>query len=227
MSPQTDLKEVVDSEIKEWHFHIYFHQRNADEHHAALELRDAVLRLRRDGAFVAVPLFRVNVDPIGPHPVGSYEIWCPSESFASVFSYLCMNRGNLSILVHPLTTEQRAYVKTISRIVIVCLNQLIHHLLSLTETTKSETHGLDHLSPWTLPLCPSHQQKFPLNIIPSVRIPFTSDGGLPFAHVVYLTTELGYSSTTPGLSLEDRKKIGAHVEHILKGEKEAAKAPSD
>lgn len=50
---------------------IYFHQRNADEHQAALELRDAVLRLRRDGAFVAVPLFRVNTDPIGPHPVGT------------------------------------------------------------------------------------------------------------------------------------------------------------
>ena len=91
---------------------IYFHQRNADEHHAALELRDAVLRLRRDGAFVAVPLFRVNTDPIGPHPVGeflsfrsanyaaegvlgSYEIWCPSESFAAVYSYLCQNRGDL------------------------------------------------------------------------------------------------------------------------------------
>ena len=52
---------------------IYFHQRNADEHHAALELRDAVLRLRRDGAFVAVPLFRVNTDPIGPHPVGEFR----------------------------------------------------------------------------------------------------------------------------------------------------------
>ncbi|OBZ75550.1 DOPA 4,5-dioxygenase [Grifola frondosa] len=107
MSPQTDLKEVADSEIKEWHFHIYFHKWNADEHQAALELRDAVLRLRRDGAFVAVPLFRVNTDPIGPHPVGSYEIWCPSESFASVYSYLCLNRGDLSVLIHPLTREQR------------------------------------------------------------------------------------------------------------------------
>ena len=58
-------KQVLNDEID-----IYFHQRNADEHHAALELRDAVLRLRRDGAFVAVPLFRVNTDPIGPHPVG-------------------------------------------------------------------------------------------------------------------------------------------------------------
>ncbi|KAI0062027.1 hypothetical protein BV25DRAFT_1907748 [Artomyces pyxidatus] len=107
MSPPTDLQTVLDSEIKEWHFHIYFHQNNADEHQAALVLRDAVLRLRRDGAFVAVPLFRVNTSPIGPHPCGSYEIWCPSESFASLFSYLCMNRGELSVLVHPLTREER------------------------------------------------------------------------------------------------------------------------
>lgn len=49
---------------------IYFHQHNAGEHQAALDLRDAVLRLRRDGAFIAVPLFRVNTDPVGPHPVG-------------------------------------------------------------------------------------------------------------------------------------------------------------
>ncbi|KAI0303325.1 DOPA-like domain-containing protein [Multifurca ochricompacta] len=107
MSPPVDLREVLESEIKEWHFHIYFHQKNEREHQAALKLRDAVLRLRRDGAFVAVPLWRVNIAPIGPHPVGSYEIWCPSESFAPLFSYLCMNRGDLSILVHPLTKEER------------------------------------------------------------------------------------------------------------------------
>jgi len=105
--PPTDLKTVVDEEIKEWHFHIYFHQGNAEEHEAALKLRDAVLALRRDGAFVAVPLFRVNSAPVGPHPVGSYEIWVPSETFSSVFSYLCMHRGNLSVLVHPLTREER------------------------------------------------------------------------------------------------------------------------
>ena len=59
-------------ESNERRIDIYFHQRNADEHQAALELRDAVLRLRRDGAFIAVPLFRVNTDPIGPHPVGMF-----------------------------------------------------------------------------------------------------------------------------------------------------------
>jgi hypothetical protein len=50
---------------------IYFHQNNEQERQAALELRDAVLRLRRDGAFVAVPLWRVNLEPAGPHPVGT------------------------------------------------------------------------------------------------------------------------------------------------------------
>ncbi|KAH8832464.1 DOPA-like domain-containing protein [Flagelloscypha sp. PMI_526] len=106
--PPTDLETVVNNEIREWHFHIYFLQKNQAQHDAALALRDAVLRLRRDGAFVAVPLFRVNTEPIGPHPAGSYEIWVPSETFASVFSYLALNRGELSILVHPLTRDQRA-----------------------------------------------------------------------------------------------------------------------
>ena len=49
---------------------IYFLQRNKEQHEAALALRDAVLRLRRDGAFIAVPLFRVNTEPIDPHPAG-------------------------------------------------------------------------------------------------------------------------------------------------------------
>lgn len=53
-----------------WVIDIYFHQKNVLEKEAALNLRDAVLRLRRDGAFVAAPLHRVNVEPIGPHPAG-------------------------------------------------------------------------------------------------------------------------------------------------------------
>ncbi|KZT74025.1 hypothetical protein DAEQUDRAFT_742728 [Daedalea quercina L-15889] len=163
MSPPADLKEVVDSEIR----HIL--SRNADEHQAALELRDAVLRWRRDGAFIAVPLFRVNTDPTGLHPVGSYENWCPSESFASVYSYLCLNRGNLSVLVHPLTREEMG---------------------------------------------PS----FPLDLT-TLRV--LAD------EIPLQCPSLSYSSDAPILSLEDRRKIGVNIERILKGEKEAAKAPSD
>ncbi|KAH9996680.1 DOPA-like domain-containing protein [Russula compacta] len=107
MSPQVDLQDVLQSEIKEWHFHIYFHQKNKREVQAASDFVTLSLRLRQGRClFVAVPLWRVNLGPEGPHPAGSYEIWCPSESFASVFSYLCMNRGELSVLVHPLTKEE-------------------------------------------------------------------------------------------------------------------------
>ncbi|KAF8920554.1 DOPA-like domain-containing protein [Mucidula mucida] len=60
------------------------------------------------GAYVAVPLFRFNTEPTGPHPVGSFEVWVPAETFSAVFSYLVLNRGNLSVLVHPLTREPRA-----------------------------------------------------------------------------------------------------------------------
>ncbi|KAK4059172.1 hypothetical protein Trihar35433_11169 [Trichoderma harzianum] len=107
LGPQEDLQTVVESRTREWHFHIYFLLQSPTETAAALALRNAVLRLRRDGAFVAVPLHRVNKEPIGPHPAGSYEIWVPDTSFSEVFFYLATNRGNLSILIHPLTSQQR------------------------------------------------------------------------------------------------------------------------
>ncbi|KAG9126721.1 hypothetical protein FRC07_002264, partial [Ceratobasidium sp. 392] len=46
--PPSDVERVVEEEIREWHFHIYFLQRNPRQHAAALALRDAVLKLRRD-----------------------------------------------------------------------------------------------------------------------------------------------------------------------------------
>ncbi|KAF5122436.1 DOPA 4,5-dioxygenase [Metarhizium anisopliae] len=80
--PQDDLKTVVETRTREWHFHIYFLLQSPTETAAALALRDAVLRLRRD-------------------------VWVPDSSFSEVFFYLASNRGNLSILIHPLTSEQR------------------------------------------------------------------------------------------------------------------------
>lgn len=51
-TPQDDLKTVVESRTREWHFHIYFLLQSPTETAAALALRDAVLRLRRDGKSV-------------------------------------------------------------------------------------------------------------------------------------------------------------------------------
>lgn len=52
-SPQDDLVTVVESRAREWHFHIYFLIQSPVETAAALALRDAVLRLRRDGKLEA------------------------------------------------------------------------------------------------------------------------------------------------------------------------------
>jgi DOPA 4,5-dioxygenase len=53
LTAQDDLKTVVENRTREWHFHIYFLLQSPTETAAALALRDAVLRLRRDGKFKA------------------------------------------------------------------------------------------------------------------------------------------------------------------------------
>jgi len=93
-------------EIKEFHFHIYFFQSNPTQRAAALALRDEVIRLREAGYFHAVPLATYNDAPRGPHPVGSYEVWCPREKFSRTYSFFARNRGELSVLVHPLTRRE-------------------------------------------------------------------------------------------------------------------------
>ncbi|KAJ3375200.1 hypothetical protein HDU92_000841, partial [Lobulomyces angularis] len=55
--------------------------------------------------FINVVL-RINESPIGPHITGSFECWCPIESFARIYGFLILNKGPLSILIHPLTSEQ-------------------------------------------------------------------------------------------------------------------------
>ncbi|CAE6444137.1 unnamed protein product [Rhizoctonia solani] len=102
--PPTDVERVVEEEIREWHFHIYFLQRNAAQHAAALALRDAILRLRRDGAFVAVPLYRVNTAPIGPHPADTL----PIKSEEIPLQYPLLKLGYSSIISGPTIEERKA-----------------------------------------------------------------------------------------------------------------------
>lgn len=56
-APQDDLKTVVENRTREWHFHIYFLLQSSVEKAAALSLRDAVLKLRRDGRRLRSSLF--------------------------------------------------------------------------------------------------------------------------------------------------------------------------
>ncbi|PBK73498.1 hypothetical protein ARMSODRAFT_636820 [Armillaria solidipes] len=178
--PETDVATVTANEIKEYHFHIYFHQTNATEHYFALELRDAVLRLCRDGAFVAVPLFRVNTEANGPHPVGSYGIWVPVESSASVFSFIVKNHGKLSVLIHPLTIDER------------------------------EDH--EKRTAWIGP-------PFPLDLSWVVE-------KMDSVPLQYPTLKMGYSSTVPPITLEQRRKDGARIANLLRKERLAARPPA-
>ncbi|RKO89744.1 DOPA-like domain-containing protein, partial [Blyttiomyces helicus] len=87
-----------------FHFHVYWLTRDAHAKEAAYKLRDRIIELNELGFFVAVPLAITNDAPVGPHPVGSYEVWVPTEYFARAYSWMIQNRPeNLSIFVHPLT----------------------------------------------------------------------------------------------------------------------------
>jgi DOPA 4,5-dioxygenase len=91
--------------ILEWHFQVYFFQKSKESTEQALVLRQKVLDLASASSpkIYAIPLKTVNYQPMGPHLIGSYEIWVPYESYADFYPWMVLNRGNLSILVHPLT----------------------------------------------------------------------------------------------------------------------------
>jgi DOPA 4,5-dioxygenase len=51
-----------------------------------------------------ITLNKINDKPVGPHPIGSYEVWVPREEFTSVLSWITINRHkDTPVLVHPLT----------------------------------------------------------------------------------------------------------------------------
>lgn len=105
---------VESAEIKEWHFHVYFKQTVPASVAAANAFRELVVASVAAGDFIVVcdgvelpelpkASYAVNMKPVGPHPVGSYEIWVPAEHVSAMLSFTILNRGELSIYVHPLT----------------------------------------------------------------------------------------------------------------------------
>ena len=43
-----------------------------------------------------------HTSPMGPHPVGSFEVWVPIEYLPEFLSFILYNRGDLTIFMHPL-----------------------------------------------------------------------------------------------------------------------------
>jgi DOPA 4,5-dioxygenase len=78
--------------ITGYHAHVYY---DAASKAVAGALRDKVA-----DAF-AVELGRWHDAPVGPHPCGSYQIAFPPQLFAALVPWLALNRGELTVFVHP------------------------------------------------------------------------------------------------------------------------------
>lgn len=85
--------------IRSYHAHLYF--RSPEERSLALALREAI-----DARF-SVQLGRVHEQPVGPHDAPMYQVAFADELFASFVPWLMLNRGALSVLVHPNTGRAR------------------------------------------------------------------------------------------------------------------------
>jgi aromatic ring-cleaving dioxygenase len=86
-------------QIEGYHAHVYYDQASK----AAAE----ALRERLAAAF-QVELGRWHDAPVGPHPSGSYQIAFGPELFANLVPWLALNRGGLTVFVHPETGDALA-----------------------------------------------------------------------------------------------------------------------
>lgn len=82
--------------ISAFHAHVYFDPATQP---AAAALREAL------AASFSVPLGRWHDGPIGPHTKGNCEVRFPVEQLGAVVAWLMLRRGELSVLIHPLTGD--------------------------------------------------------------------------------------------------------------------------
>ncbi|KDQ61441.1 hypothetical protein JAAARDRAFT_203955 [Jaapia argillacea MUCL 33604] len=89
----------IDSSNNELDFHIYYMQNSASEAKYAKELHE---RVRRE--FPELRIYKFWDKPVGPHPVAMFEVntFNPHQTGA-FFSWLTVNRGPCSVLIHPNT----------------------------------------------------------------------------------------------------------------------------
>src|SRR3546814_7170446 len=78
--------------ISGYHAHVYY---DADSKAAAAVLREAI-EARFD-----VHLGRWHDRPVGPHPHWSYQVAFAPPVFAEIVPWLALNRGALTIFLHP------------------------------------------------------------------------------------------------------------------------------
>jgi len=81
-------------ELKGYHAHVYF---DATTRPVAERLRNAIV-----GTFAVEPGAFAD-EPRGPHPVPQFNVIFEVAEFQKIVPWLMLNRGDLNVLVHPLT----------------------------------------------------------------------------------------------------------------------------
>ncbi len=86
-------------EIQDWHAHVYFDAASRD---AAWALRERIEKT------FPIEMGRFHEKPVGPHPRFSYQVLFRPDQLAPILSWLALNRGDLTVFVHPNTGQQLA-----------------------------------------------------------------------------------------------------------------------
>lgn len=86
--------------ISGYHAHVYYD--GPSEREEAGRVRE------RLGALFDVKLGRWRDEPVGPHPISMYQVAFASWQFPLIVPWLMLNRGSLTILVHPETGDDPA-----------------------------------------------------------------------------------------------------------------------
>ncbi len=82
--------------IRGYHAHVYY---DAGSKPAAAELRAAI------EARFEVRMGCWHDRPVGPHPQWSYQVAFTPDLFAEIVPWLALNRGGLTVFVHPETGD--------------------------------------------------------------------------------------------------------------------------
>jgi DOPA 4,5-dioxygenase len=90
---------IAVADIRGFHAHVYF---DADTRRTAEQIHDAL------GRQLGVNVGALHDRPVGPHAKPMFQVTITPEQFATVVPWLMVNRGGLSVLVHPTTDDEVA-----------------------------------------------------------------------------------------------------------------------